>query len=220
MLERWSFSFTLSEKRKYVLSTFQQTDFFIPKCWMLPIISRFMLLIASGQGLRKTNCLTSRKKNNPTISQNFTKLKANITTPKIHHDHDNNSATQEKWVDDHSVLETMTIIMRQVKIKDPPVPPWTAAPADDVSAELATCTRNLFQNESRKSCDLLQSLVKHILQSLYGESFSRNIEQLSMQTRVALYYRVLSCIFCKADTYTLVLSRKIGPHFRFDDMTW
>ena len=25
--------------------------------------------------------------------------------------------------------------------------PWAAAPADDVSAKLATCTRNLFQDE-------------------------------------------------------------------------
>ena len=51
--------------------------------------------------------------------------------------------------------------------------PWAAAPTDDVSAELATCTRNLFQDELSKSCDLLQSLVKHILQGR-GTFFKMN----------------------------------------------
>ena len=77
--------------------------------------------------------------------------------------------------------------------------PWAAAPTDDVSAELATCTRNLFQDESSKSCDLLQSLVKHILQGR-GTFFKMNYANVNVNDSCHAAFAKLMYIF--------VLSRK------------
>ena len=70
--------------------------------------------------------------------------------------------------------------------------PWAAAPADDVSAELATCARNLFQDESSKSCDLLQSLVKHILQ---GTFFKMNYASVNVNDSCHASFAKLMYIF-------------------------
>ena len=148
MLETWSFSFTLSEKGN-IFSTIQQ----IKICFLFPNVTDHIPVHVVDRiwaGAEENKLIIWQDESNPTISQTFSwNWGASFTKPK-NTPHMTAQYTRKMSCWSFRCFYIMTITMNGKKLNQP----WAAAPTDDVSTELATRTRNLFQDELSKNCDL------------------------------------------------------------------
>ena len=146
MLERWSFSFTLSEKGN-IFSTFQKIEicFFIPKCYRSYPGSCCWSHLGRGWGKQIDHLTRWKQSHNFTnffarfheTGGKFYKAKKYATVDSIVY------KKMSCWSLSCFYIMTITMNEKTYKLNQP----WAAAPTDDVSAKLATCTRNLFQDE-------------------------------------------------------------------------